>query len=57
MKPHLSVLDPLSKALRRAVDPLFFDVDQMQRGRFVKRHPELAPERHEELTGSLILPM
>jgi hypothetical protein len=33
MKPHLSVLDLLSKALRRAVDPLFLDVDQMQRGR------------------------
>jgi hypothetical protein len=33
MKPHLSVLDLLSKALRGEVDPLFLDVDQMQHGR------------------------
>jgi hypothetical protein len=33
MKPHLSVLDLLSKALRREFDPLFLNVDQMQHGR------------------------
>jgi hypothetical protein len=47
MKPHLSVLDLLSKALRRAVDPLFLDVDQMQRGRL---------RRLQDLRGKLTDP-
>jgi hypothetical protein len=38
MRPHLSVVDLLSKSLRGTVNPLFVDVDQMQRGWLRRLH-------------------